>query len=176
MSNLVYIATSIDGYIATKDGGLDWLEQVPNPSKSDFGYEAFLERIEAIIMGRNTFEKIMTFSPWPYQKKVFVLSNQLRSIPKTMSAKAELIKGDLKDVVNKLRDRGFKTLYVDGGKTIQSFLKENLIDEIILSKVPIVLGNGVPLFGMQDFSIRFEHLSTQAFAGGLVQSHYKRIP
>ena len=139
MTNYVYIATSLDGFIATPDGGLDWLFDIPNPDQSDYGYSEFMGGIDAIVMGRNTFEKVLTFSDWPYNKPVFVLSNSLTAVPEPIVAQTEIVKGDIKCLVNQLHQRGYQNLYVDGGKTIQSFLKADLIDEMIITRVPILL-------------------------------------
>lgn len=147
MPNIVYIATSLDGYIAKKDGGIDWLTEIPNPDGSDFGFSEFINDIDAIVMGRNTFELVLTFDGWPYTKPVYVLSSTLNSLPKKLIGKAELIKGDPLSVVKELNAKKFYSLYIDGGKTIQAFLSLNLIDELIITQIPILLGGGIPLFG-----------------------------
>ena len=174
MTNYVYIATSLDGFIATPDGGLDWLFDIPNPDQSDYGYSEFMGGIDAIVMGRNTFEKVLTFSDWPYNKPVFVLSNSLTAVPEPIVAQAEIVKGDIKSLVNQLHQRGYQNLYVDGGKTIQSFLKADLIDEMIITRVPILLGNGLPLFGQLDQSIKFNYKKTEVYNNTLVKSFYIR--
>lgn len=174
MTNYVYIATSLDGFIATPDGGLDWLFDIPNPDQSDYGYSEFMGGIDAIVMGRNTFEKVLTFSDWPYNKPVFVLSNSLTAVPEPIVAQAEIVKGDIKSLVNQLHQRGYQNLYVDGGKTIQSFLKADLIDEMIITRVPILLGNGLPLFGQLDQSIKFNYKKTEVYDNTLVKSFYIR--
>jgi dihydrofolate reductase len=175
MTTSVYIATSLDGYIATVSGGLDWLDNFPNPTESDYGFLQFMDGIDAIVMGRNTYEVVLRFEPWPYDKKVFVLSNTLREVPPELVDKVELVHGNLKGIIKKLASQGYKNLYIDGGKTIQSFLKKNLIDELIISKVPVILGEGIPLFSQQSQIINFEHCSTEVFEGGLVKSHYKKV-
>jgi dihydrofolate reductase len=174
--NIVYIATSIDNFISTKEGGLDWLDNLPNPDKVDFGYSSFMETIDALIMGRNTYEKVLSFGcDWPYSKKVFVLSNTLTAIEdKSLEGKVDIVKGDLKEIVKSLNDQGFKRLYIDGGKTIQSFMEEDLIDELILSRVPLLLGDGIPLFPISNKRLYLEHIETKAFSNGLVQSHYRK--
>ena len=96
MTNFVYIAASLDGYIATSDGDLDWLNNISNPEQNDYGYSDFISNIDAIVMGKNTFQKVLTFNQWPYEKPVFVLSNTLKELPKNMTEKAEIIKGDIK--------------------------------------------------------------------------------
>ena len=175
MSNTVFIATSLDGYIADKDGGLDWLHSIPNPDNLDMGWENYIGRIDALVMGRKTFEKVCSFDcEWPYSKPVFVLSNSLKTIPEGYEAKAEPIKGSLSKVIEKIHQRGYKHLYIDGGVTVQSFLKEDLIDEIIITTIPILLGGGTPLFGELSGQIEFEHVKTEVFLNALVQNHYLR--
>ena len=146
--NSVFIATSIDGYIADRNGNLDWLNTVPNPNNYDMGYKDFMNRIDALVMGRTTFETVLGFNvPWPYHKPVFVLSNHLKSIPESHKDKAFLINGQLTDVLKSINQQGYQNLYIDGGITIKNFLKEDLIDEMILTTIPIVLGGGTSLFG-----------------------------
>ena len=174
MPNYIYIATSLDGFIATSDGGLDWLDEIPNPEQSDYGYAEFMDRIDAIVMGRNTFEKVLTFGKWVYDKPVFVLSNTLTRLPEEIIDKAEIVSGDIKQLINQLNQRGYNNLYIDGGGTIQSFLKEDCIDEMIITKVPILLGNGFPLFDKLNQSLKFKHQKTQIYNDFLVKSHYIR--
>ena len=175
MTNIVYIATSIDGYIADKDGGLDWLNCVPNPHDGDPGFADFMNNIDALVMGRNTFETVVGFDvPWPYNKPVFVLSNTLKSIPEKAQGKAELVSGSLTDVVATLAEKGFERLYIDGGKTVQSFLAEDMVDEMIISRIPVVLGGGIPLFGSLPELQMFEHIDTTVRMGAVAESHYCR--
>ncbi len=174
MANYVYIATSIDGFIADKDGGLDWLMETPNPEKSDFGFSDFLKKVDGIIMGRNTFEKVLSFEEWPYSKKVFVLSSTLIEIPENLVGKVHIIKGELTQILSDLNKKGFMNLYIDGGKTIQSFLKKDLIDEIIITRVPILLGSGIPLFAHLDSPIKFQKIKTEVLNDTLVKSYYKK--
>jgi dihydrofolate reductase len=174
MPNYIYIATSLDGFIARKDGSIDWLLEIPNPEKSDFGFSDFIRTIDAIVMGRKTYETVLAFNEWPYNKPVFVLSNTLQSLPQNLSDKVEIIKGSPELVVNALNERQFKNLYIDGGKTIQSFLNENLIDEMIITKVPIILGEGIPLFGKLVKEQKFAHIKTEVLFNCLVKSHYKK--
>lgn len=174
MSNYIYIATSLDGFIARKDGSIDWLTEIPNPDNSDFGFGDFIKNIDAIVMGKNTFETVLSFTEWLYPKKVFVLSSTLKSIPDNVSDKAELINGKPDYVVDLLHSRNYTNLYIDGGKTIQTFLEQDLIDEMIITKIPILLGDGIPLFGKMDNDKRFIHTKTEILAGSLVKSYYKR--
>ncbi len=174
MANYVYIATSLDGFIATSDGGLDWLEESPNPEQTDYGYAEFMNSIDAIVMGRNTFEKVFTFGEWPYEKPVFILSNRLTELPKHLLHKAEIMSGDIKRLVNQLNQRGYQNLYIDGGRVIQSFLQEDLIDEMIITRIPILLGKGFPLFGKLDRHLKFRHKKTEIYNDTQVKSYYIR--
>jgi len=173
--NAVYIATSLDGYIAKEDGNIDWLMNLPNPTQSDYGFSVFLERMDAIVMGRKSFETVLGFKEWFYPKTlpVFVLSNSLKALP-DLPAKVEIVKGELKNIIASLRSRGINNLYIDGGKTIQSFLKEDLIDEMIITRVPILLGAGIPLFDKNNRELEFEHTGTEVFNNILVRSRYVR--
>ncbi|WP_152286605.1 dihydrofolate reductase family protein [Flavicella marina] len=171
--NIVYIAKSIDGYIAGPNGELDWLQTVPNPTNDDMGFYEFMEPIDALIMGRNTYEMVASFEgPWPYSKHVFVLSNSLKKIPENLSDKVSLVSGTITEVLKNIHNKGFYKLYIDGGKTIQSFLKHDLIDELIISTIPIVLGKGIPLFDIVESKIQFSHHTTKVLLGEIVQSHY----
>lgn len=174
MTNSVYIATSLDGFIATREGGLNWLNEVPNPDESDYGFAEFISGIDAIVMGRNTFETVASFGVWPYERPVFVLSDALSELPEGYERKAELVGGDVRQLTGELRGRGYSNLYVDGGLTIQSFLRHDLIDELIITRLPIVLGDGIPLFGELAESLKFRHVQTEVYNNALVKSHYLR--
>lgn len=175
MSNIVYIAASLDGYIARKDGSIDWLTEIPNPTNSDYGFNDFMERIDAIIMGRNTFETVLTFDEWPYDKPVYVLSSKLKTLPNDLYDKAYLHNCTPKEIMQLLNSEGLNNFYIDGGKTIQGFLKEDLIDELIITRVPIILGDGIPLFGEVIKEQRYAHQKTEVLNDMLVKSSYKRI-
>ncbi|MCT4655817.1 MAG: dihydrofolate reductase family protein [Cohaesibacter sp.] len=175
MANFVYIATSLDGFIADKDDGLGWLEMVPNPNNEDMGWADFMGGIDALVMGRRTFETVCGFGgPWPYDKPVFVLSASLKALPEGYEDKAELVSGPLPAVVADLEKRGFRHLYIDGGKTIQSFLREDLIDELIITRLPILLGGGASLFGDLAKPLSWSLVGSQSLLGEMVQSHYRR--
>lgn len=176
MPNIVFIGTSLDGYIADREGKLDFLQSVPNPENLDFGFYDFMDRIDALIMGRKTFETVLGFGgEWPYSKPVFVLSSSLTSIPDDLTEKVEIISGPLVSVVEQLNQNGFKFLYIDGGQVIQSFLNEDMIDELIISRVPTLLGGGTPLFGLLPQHLEFEHVNTEVLLNAIVKSHYKRL-
>ena len=174
MSNYVFVATTLDGFIADVDGEIDWLTEAPNPDKTDYGYAELMENIDALVMGRGTFEKVLTFGEWFYTKPVFVLSSTLTEIPENLADKVKIIKGDIINVVQSLSSQGYKNLYVDGGKLIQGFLKEDLIDELIINRIPILLGKGIPLFGKIDQRLKFKHKKTKVFNDSLVMSYYSR--
>ncbi|WP_424351606.1 dihydrofolate reductase family protein, partial [Lutimonas sp.] len=162
--NSVFIATSLDGYIADQDGGIDWLHSIPNPDQIDMGYGEFMAQTDALIMGRTTFETVCGFDmDWPYKKPVFVLSNSMRSIPKAYEDKAALVKGSLKEILYKINAKGYRSLYIDGGRTIQSFLSEDLIDEMTITIIPILLGGGIPLFSKLPDSLTFECVDTKIY-------------
>jgi len=174
MANIVYIACSLDGFIARKDGSIDWLMDIPNPENSDYGFSAFMERIDGIIMGRSTFETVVSFRQWPYTKPVYVLSHTLKDVPPRLRDKAEVVQGDLQDIIASLNSKGIKHLYIDGGKTIQSFLKLDMIDELIITRIPIILGSGIPLFVDMDREIKLELTQTKILNKDLVKSTYTR--
>ena len=173
--NIVFIARSLDGYIAGKNGELDWLESIPNPENVEMGFANIMQEVDAVVMGRTTFEVVCGFGgEWPYNKQVFVLSNSLKIIPEQLAGKVSLLKGNPKDVLNSIHQKGYFKLYIDGGRTVQDFLKEDLIDEIIITTIPVLLGGGFPLFGMLPQSLWFEWVTSRVFLGQLVQDHYRR--
>lgn len=173
--NSVFIATSIDGYIADKNGGIDWLHSIPNPNNEDMGYVEFISNIDALVMGRTTFETVCSFDvDWPYDKPVFVLSNTLVEIPESHREKAFLIKGTLSEIIGQINKKGYNRLYIDGGSTIRNFLKADLIDEMTITIIPIVLGGGSPLFSELPNELKFELVKTKTYLNHITQNHYKR--
>ncbi|MGK0289387.1 MAG: dihydrofolate reductase [bacterium] len=171
----VYIATSLDGFIARKDGNLDWLsENDQSQSKEDYGFQPFMDSIDAIVMGRNTFETVLLSGEWPYKNKpVIVLSSKPVKIPTKRTDTVEGSSLPLKELLQQLVERGLKNLYIDGGKTIQGFLQEGLINQITITRIPILLGSGIPLFANLNQDIHVEHLETCTFPTGFVQSTYQ---
>ena len=170
-----YIATSLDGFIARKDGNLDWLTDPSKPSE-DYGYASYMSSIDVLVMGRNTFEKALTFESWPYAgRQIVILSTTLtvENIPKAITGSVEIHPGPLPELLNYLGSLGARRVYVDGGKVIQSFLAAGLIDEVTITRVPVLIGDGIPLFADPGRSIRLQHLRTKAFDNGLVQSTYR---
>ena len=175
MANKVFIATSLDGYIADKNNKIDWLHELPNPEGDDMGFDAFSYEIDALVMGRNTFEMVLSFGvEWPYKKPVFVLSNTLNQVPEGYEGKVFLVNGKLSNILKNLSELGYCDLYIDGGQTIQSFLAEDLIDEMIITRIPVLLGGGYPLFGSLPEPLGFKLLASKQYLDKVVQNHYIR--
>lgn len=173
--NSVYIGVSLDGYIADSEGGIGYLDTFPLPENEDMGYYAFMDSVDALVMGRITFETVLGFNvPWPYQKPVYVLSNNLKEIPEGYEGKVFLVNGTLTDVLKQIHANGHHRLYIDGGSTIQGFLKEDLIDEMIITTIPVLIGGGHPLFGELSETLKFECASTRLYAEKIVQSRFVR--
>ena len=173
MKTIVYIGTSLDGFIARKDGDIEWLTQFAD-HEAMHAFEEFITRIDAIVMGKGTFEKVLTFPSWPYEKPVFVLSGSLTQVPQILKGKVTILSLHPRELLSYISVRGFSGIYVDGGKVIQSFLKENVIDELIISTVPLLIGSGIPLFGELGMDLQFNHLRTEVSSNGLVRSYYER--
>lgn len=173
--NRVFIATSLDGFIADSNGGIEFLDAVPEMNQIDSGYAAFMEKTDALLMGRHTFETVLSFGiDWPYEKMVFVLSTSLTTIPEELKGKVQLVSGTLQQVMEEIHGLGFNSLYIDGGRTIQSFLSEDLIDEMVITVIPILLGSGIPLFGAIPNPLQFTCFESKIFAGQVVQNHFSR--
>ncbi len=171
----VYIATSLDGFIAKPDGDVEWLH---DPSFTiegeDFGYSRFISSIDALIMGRKTFEKVLTFGDWPYEKPVITLSSNSLIIAKELEGKIHLMNGSPSEVLNQATKKfGYKSFYIDGGTTIQRFLSAGLIDQLIITKIPVILGQGIPLFDKMNSNLNLELLDSTKFDNGFVQLTYQ---
>lgn len=176
MKNSVFIATSLDGYIADQNGAIDWLYSIENPNNSDMGYAEYFEKIDALVMGRNTFEVVMGFDcDWPYSKPVFVLTNTLKVVPKGFEDKISFLNGSITDIVSEINAQGYKNLYIDGGLTIQQFLKADLIDEMIITTIPVLLGGGSALFGHLDSTLNFKHTKSTRYCDAIVQNNFTRV-
>ncbi|MDH4273578.1 MAG: dihydrofolate reductase family protein [Gammaproteobacteria bacterium] len=170
----VFVATSLDGFIARKDGGLDWLSGDHAPGGEDYGYREFMATVDTLVMGRNTYEQVSTFNEWPYDgKQVIVLSHAFPNAPLQLRELTEGIACPPQELLDYLAARGDKHLYIDGGKTIQGFLRAGLIHEMTITRIPILLGGGIPLFGALDQDVRMLHLYTRAYENGFVQSRYQ---
>ena len=172
-SALVYIGTSLDGYIARTDGDFGWLMKYADVHAVE-AYNEFMATIDVIVIGRGTFDTVLGFPSWPYDKPVYVLTRSLKELPDAVEDKANVLAMEPSKVLERLSDEGFKAAYVDGGKVIQSFLAEDLIDNLIIAKVPVLIGSGLPLFGYLEVDLAFDHVRTQTYANGLVRSYYRR--
>jgi len=177
MKTSVYIATSLDGFIARADGALDWLPAGgAEEGAEDYGYAEFMSTVDAVVMGRCTYEQVQRFDEWPYaDTPVVVLSRRTRKIPAPLAASVEVMSCPPEELIERMAERGAKHLYIDGGQTIQGFLRAGLIQQLILTRVPILIGTGIPLFGPLLHDIRWHHMATRTFANGLVQSRYTRV-
>lgn len=171
----VFIATSLDGFIARKNGDLDWLPGSDGETGGeDYGFKGFFMSIDTLVMGRNTYELALKFKEWPYHgKHVVVLSSSFPRIPKYLADGVEGSSASPEELMYRLATSGSAHVYVDGGKTIQSFLRANLIQEMTITRIPVLIGEGISLFGPLASDIKLQHLSTRTFENGFVQSKYK---
>lgn len=170
-----FIATSLDGYIARPCGGIDWLEasQSAVPTGEDCGYSAFMQTVDAVVMGRATYEKALSFPAWPFpDKPVWVISRSLQSLAPCLPASTQLLRDRPEAIVARAALRGFQRLYIDGGLLIQSFLRAGLLEQLTVTMVPVLLGAGRPLFGPMERDVRLRLRSSQTFPFGFVQSTY----
>lgn len=172
----VFCGVSLDGFIARADGTLDFLEGDGTAEMGDHGYDAFVAGIDAIVMGRHSFEKVMTFDAWPYTKQVIVLSSRAVDLgaARARGADVEVMNASPGELITALAQRGLYRLYIDGGATVQRFLRAGLIDRLIVTHVPVLIGQGIPLFGPLEKDIRWKLVVSRSFPGGLVQSEYGR--
>jgi len=171
MTVSVFVGTSVDGFIARPNGELDFL---PPGGGEPHGYDEFIATVDAIVIGRNTFEKVLSFPDWPYGKKRVVV---LSSRPIDLSAAGEgaiveQMSGTPAEIVSRLAASGAHHLYVDGGITIQAFLRAGLVDRLVITRVPVLIGDGIPLFGALPRDLRLHHVATRHYPSGLVQSEY----
>lgn len=175
----VFIATSLDGFIARTDGRIDWLERANAtvPPGEDCGYKAFWSSIDVLVMGRLSFEQALLFDPWPYgDKRVVVLSTQAVSIPPELARTVSCSSEAPAALLERLSAEGAKRLYVDGGVTIQRFLAAGLIDDLTITLIPVVLGEGRPLFGPLGpgaADVQLELVDAQKYDFGFVQLTYR---
>jgi dihydrofolate reductase len=172
----VFIATSVDGFIARSDGDIDWLMRPEFDDAGTFGltYAAFISTVDAIVMGRNTFEKALTFDQWYYEGvEVVVLTSRPMDIPEELTGKVRVLSGSPAEIVSILTSEGKNHLYIDGGVTIQRFLDAGLIDEITITEIPILLGTGIPLFGSGSKDHILKLIEVNKSAKGVVQKRYR---
>lgn len=169
----VYIAASVDGFIAEKDGGIEWLhaEQYAIAGE-DFGYADFMRGVDCLVMGRNTYEKVLEFDSWPFTgTRVIVLSRTLKALPSGNSV--ELSAEAAHELLERLRQEGVKKIYLDGGKTIQGFLQAKLVTDMTVTTVPVLLGGGLPLFGRLGSKMDLKLTQTRQFSNGFVQNTWQ---
>jgi dihydrofolate reductase len=164
----VFVGTSLDGFIARVNGALDFL---PPGGGEPHGYDEFMATVDALVIGRKTFDTVLTFDAWPYQKPVFVLSTRPLALAPA-GAVVERMSGAPTEIVSQLATRGIRHIYVDGGITIQRFLQAGLIQRLIITRVPVLIGEGIPLFGAVERDIALTPVWTRQYASGLVQTEY----
>jgi len=165
----VFIGTSVDGFIARADGELDFL---PPGGGEPHGYDEFMATVDALVIGRKTFETVLAMGNWPYGEKPVIVLSTRPLAPAPPGALVERMSGDPAAIVAKLEARGVRHVYVDGGVTIQRFLQAGLIQHLTITRVPVLIGAGIPLFGALQRDIVLRHVRTRQFASGLVQSEY----
>lgn len=171
----VFIATSLDGFISRPDGSIDWLNEANAtvPPGEDCGYGAFFSSVDALVMGRHTFEQVLHFDPWPYaNKSVIVLTTRSLTLPEHLQSTVSISSEAPRTLVERLGREGKQHLYIDGGKTIQAFLAEGLIDQLTITVIPILLGAGRPLFGETGRTQKLHLVEAKAFEFGFLQSTY----
>jgi|SRR5579863_1184912 dihydrofolate reductase len=174
----VFIGTSLDGFIARLNGSFDFL---PEGGGELHGYNEFMASIDALVIGRKTFETVLAFPEWPYGgKQVVVLSSQpvdffgIRG-KGLRGGVVEHMAGEPEEIVASLSASGIRHIYVDGGITIQRFLRAGLVQRLIITRVPVLIGEGIPLFGALPRDVRLRHVATQQYASGLVKSEYEVV-
>jgi dihydrofolate reductase len=172
MKASAFIGTSLDGFIARTNGGLDFL---PPGGGEPHGYDEFMATVDALVIGRKTFETVLTFDGWPYGEKPVVVLSGRPLAPAPPGAAVERMSGAPAEIVSQLAARGIRHVYVDGGITIQRFLQDGLIQRLIVTRVPVLIGTGIPLFGRVPSDIVLRHVGTRQYASGLVQSEYEVI-
>ena len=168
----VFIASSVDGYIARSDGNIDWLTSATQED-DDYGYKTFYDSIDCLVIGRKTYETARTFGQWPYiEKRVVVLSTKPNDVPNMPGHNVQIVSSAPSQILEILESAGCRHAYIDGGKTIQSFLGIGLVDEITITAIPILLGEGIRLFGILNRDIKLRLLETKAYKNGFVQTKY----
>lgn len=168
-----FIGTSVDGFIARPNGELDFL---PLDGGEPHGYPEFFASIDALVIGRKTFETVLGFPTWPYGKKpVIVLSSRQVDFSKVPGANVDHMSGSPAEIVAKLTERGYKHVYIDGGITIQEFFRAGQIQRLVITRVPVLIGQGIPLFGTLPHDVKLRHVETKSYATGLVKTEYEVV-
>ncbi len=165
----VFVGVSVDGFIARSNGAIDWLPV----DAEDHGYDEFIASVDVIVIGRKTFETVLSFGTWPYaSKRVVVLSRRGVDLSSLRDANVEHMSGTPAEIVARLDATGARHAYVDGGITIQGFLYAGLVQRLVITRVPVLIGDGIPLFGALPHDVRLRHVATRDFPSGLIQSEY----
>ena len=172
----VYIAASLDGFVAREDHQLDWLMKQKTDGE-EHGYDAFMESVDGLIMGRGSYQTVLTFGEWPYKKPVVVMSKTLTQadVPAELTDKVRMVALEPAELMKTLHEEGWSRAYVDGGRLVQSFIKAGLIEDIVLTIIPILIGSGLSLFGEINEDIDLTLIGHKSFKSGLLQTHY-RLP
>ncbi|MGD0505302.1 MAG: dihydrofolate reductase family protein [Steroidobacteraceae bacterium] len=174
MKASVFVGTSVDGFIARHNGDFDFL---PEGGGEPHGYDEFMASVDVLVIGRNTFEKVLTFEKWPYaDKRVVVLSSHTIDFSSVRGAVVEHMSGPPGEIAARLATSGAKHAYIDGGITVQGFLRARLIQRIIVTRVPVLIGEGISLFGLLPHDVQLRHILTQTYPSGLVKSEYEVVP
>jgi dihydrofolate reductase len=167
----VFVGTSADGFIARRNGEFDFL---PEGGGEPHGYDEFMSSVDVLVIGRNTFEKVLTFEKWPYAaKRVVVLSSRAIDVSTVRGATIEHMSGSPAEITDRLAASGARHAYIDGGITVQRFLRARLIQRLIVTRVPVLIGEGIPLFGSVPHDLRLRHVLTETYPTGLVKSEYE---
>src|SRR5271165_2335349 len=171
MKASVFVGTSVDGFVARRNGDFDFL---PEGGGEPHGYDEFLASVDVLVIGRNTYEKVLTFDSWPYaDKRVVVLSSRAVPLANVRGAALEHMSGTPAEIADRLSASGARHAYVDGGITVQRFIRAGLIQRIIITRVPVLIGEGIPLFGSLPGDVLLRHVFTKTYPSGLVQSEYE---
>jgi dihydrofolate reductase len=169
----VFVGTSLDGFLARPNGDFDFL---PAGGGEEHGYAEFMSSVDTLVIGRNTYDVVLRFPEWPYPgKRVVVLSSRDVPAPRDPAVRVESMRGEPREIAARLAATGSRHAYVDGGLTIQAFLREGLIQRLTITRVPVLVGRGIPLFGALPRDVRLRHLGTRSYASGLVTSEYEVV-
>ena len=175
MEATVFVGTSLDGFIAREDGSIDWLNSPEFAmGAEDYGFRAFMDTVDVLVMGSHTYDLVRTFDEWPYgSTPMVVLSSRDVVIPESLSALVESMNASPEEVIRRMDQRGAKHLYIDGGNTIQRFMAAGLITKLIITRLPVLIGSGISLFGPVPHDVFLRHVRTRDYSSGVVQSEYE---
>ncbi len=175
MKVTVFIATSLDGFIARNDGEIDWLIKASeNAVGEEYGYNDLIQSIDYLVMGRGSFETVLKFPEWSYEgTKVIVLSKSMTAVPHALKDKVELYDKSIELLYKRCQQENCQSLYIDGGKTIQSFIRAGFVTDMMITKIPVLIGEGLPLFGNLEKDIPLKLVEAKTFPSGFVCMHYQ---